>query len=1723
MSTENSDPKSVPEREENAAIEENKTPPPKRRWFSARNLLILAAIPLALILILALVGYLAIRTGYVGNQIKNNFVAQMSKFGIRLEIGSFETTFSPLGLKMRNVELFDAQTGEKLVKIDNLNVDATITDLYALNFRRNIRLDSTDIDGIEVWARFDENGRSNFFNLKIPEEEETNLKISYSSMKLAIQNGVIHYGDKHYKLSGKSQNIKVLIEPENPSESSQEIANRRFKFDFSTKNSTLSFEDKPVTPIDLAINGVATESFAEINSLRLQTPLAESKLSGQLENWEKLRYNLKIESTVDLTQTNEFLPTSSAIRGVGNFSGTVTGEGEKYKINGEIQSDALAADNVRLKALQVNGTLEGENSTYEANGKAVAELLTAGDFQLNLLQIMGQVTGTGTDFRWIGELQAAAARAPNNTTIAGLILKDAVAEYKDKKFSGSVGTVTAREFYNPDAKINGLQANGAKINSVDGVTNAEINNVRANSVQAKDTNLRGVTANNVKIRDENGVTNVEAGNLTAQNVENPDAKINGLTAQNVEAQVRDNGAVEANARNVRADNVQAQGATVKDLNAVSVNVQNQGNQTNLQAENLQVGGVETEQVVLGNLNIAGVRLKIVEGRIEGSSGDINAGNVTLNKTNDLPQGGKLENVKISRPEFVLEPSGRYRASLDLSLGGGVLGSVQVGAARATVNANNDQVELNNLSAQILEGQVNGRATVALTKNNQSKITARFENLDLAKVVALQGGRVIPLTGKTSGDVNLNFPGTNFRAATGTLTADFKASAGNTERGLIPLNGKLGLKATNGLFDIDFANFNTEKTAFNAKGRFDLDGNNSNLQFAVNSTDASEAIRIVKAFNLSPELEEQLAENQIELAGNLTFNGTLRGNLQNPTIDGRAALDALVVRGRNLGSLSTDLSVAPGGINLTDALLAENGGGTVRFSLDVPATGKDNIAVNAVIDRVNTGNIFAALPIQNYLPEGFQDIRAEASGKINITGIPNNLNGTAELNSSGGAIGNESFDSLTARLTFQNTLVNIENFEIRQDEGLLTANGTYEGETAIFNLKLRGEKLQIQRLRSLFGTRDLPDMAGVINTNATATGEVTDFSTFNISFDGVGRDIALNGKRYGNVNFVGRTQNQQLVANLTADINGTQQLVSANVNFADKNLPIRLETVFNQTELAPFITLFVPNQEVEVTGRATGTVFLAGNLYENGKFTTGNLSGEARFTELSIQVQDTPLTAVEPIFVRFTPQNLVFENAKFAGAGSNLVVGGTKALADNIDNDLTINGRINLRILNTLSRNQFFGGLADLNVRLVDNNANSRLAGSVKFNNSTFSTIISDQRLNFTNIEGRVLFNSNQAQIDRLTANLGGGRVTATGGAVVEDLKLQQFRLDLVGRDVSAPLPRGFNRSVADAEISITGRRISNKPIPSVIGSVENFETLISGNIYVKRATYTQDVDVADFISDRDGGTISYGTGEPALGVPQLRLRVEGRDALIIRNNVADLTASFSLNVTGDVNEPVLTGRVIPNGGTLVLFNNTRYDIQRGYIEFPQQRNASPIFSLQAEADINGYQVLLDTSGSLDDLSSARINLRSNPSLPQADVVSLITTGSLSNTDGGIPTLAQTGLNTAANVLTESLINSPVRRATDKLFGLNKFEIDPILTGQRGLNPSARLTVGRQINRNLAVTYSTNLSADRNQVLAFEYRVSNRLSFVAQYEQGSLNNVTRNNDNFSFEVRFRRRF
>src|SRR6185503_15329582 len=228
---------------------------------------------------------------------------------------------------------------------------------------------------------------------------------------------------------------------------------------------------------------------AEIHKLELKSPVAEAKMDGVLDDWRALRYTMNVTSSVDLTQLSDALQPGATLRGAGNFSGTITGEGDQFKINGQMQSDALAADNIRLQGLNVSASGSVQGKTYEINGKAVADLLNAGDFQLDSLQIAGNVMGTGSNFRWIGELRAVAEKS-YGTTLTGLILHDARAEMNEGVLTASSSQFAANGLVGSGASVNGITASDLRVRRQDNVTVASVANVKAGNITASGAQVK---------------------------------------------------------------------------------------------------------------------------------------------------------------------------------------------------------------------------------------------------------------------------------------------------------------------------------------------------------------------------------------------------------------------------------------------------------------------------------------------------------------------------------------------------------------------------------------------------------------------------------------------------------------------------------------------------------------------------------------------------------------------------------------------------------------------------------------------------------------------------------------------------------------------------------------------------------------------------------------------------------------------------------------------------------------------------------------------------------------------------------------------------------------------------------------------------------------------------------------------------------------------------------
>ncbi len=1292
-----------PTENESPDTQKTETPEKRRGYFSRRNVgLVLGGIAILLVLV-SLLAVVLYKTGVGDTYVKNQFRAKMQDIGVDFDADVFRLTVNPLELELRNATFNDRVTGDKLFFVRDARLHLSVNNLFAWQLSRDISIDTTEINGAEAWVKFDENGKSNFSNLKLVQDEAGGaVNFKYESINFSLRDSVVHFGDLSRKIDADANNVMFFLEPEN-----YEIPDdqKRYKFELTSSESKFVYDGNPLKPIGIHAKGIADRQGAEISELKLTTPIGESLLSGTVSDWASFKYTFNIDSSVDLTQTSNIFPLGTTLRGVGNFKGTVAGEGENYKVDGKIASDTLAADGIYLRGVNVAGTVAGTNSTYEANGTAVAELFTFEDFRVEFPKIVGNVRGTGTDFRWVGELEAVAAKS-NSLTLGGLFLSDAVAEYKDKQLTASTTNGRAKKFSIAENEFENLVARDMRFKLVDGKITLTSPNASADSFTTEDYQLRGVKGRDLKVTNVKKQTDVDVASLNAESATVKNTELKNIKADNFQFKDLPN-STELTAKNLRAERLNADGVRIDGLEAPQIDLVDTPADTVIYSDQLRVAKLDTDAATLGSLNIAGVRLTIKQGRVEVRSKDINAGTIALNKNSTLKDGGKLNDVVIAAPVFVLEPSGRYRATADMSLGGGIIGNIPLGNAQAKVELNNDRVDLSELTAKVMDGTLAGNAQIAFNNKQRSSINAGFSGLDLSKLVALQGGRILPLEGRTSGDVDLTLNGTDYRTLSGNVNVDITAKAGekDSDKETIPIVGNVRLTAQDGLFNVDLAQLNTDKSGLSATGRFDIRGNDSKLKVTLNSSDAAEIERLVRISNISPAFEQQFDSMQLAVSGDLNFDGTFTGNLLDPIIDGSTSLAKLSVRGRDVGSLSTDLHRDPTLVLLTQGKLTEIAGGTIDFEVNVPSYGVNNLAVNAKLNNVNAGNLLSALPFT--LPERLRDFGGTTSGTVDLRGLPNESAGSIDISSKNGTVAGQSFDSLTAKAVFADTVVDLQTAEITVGEGSASAKGSYDYDSTAFDLDLTANKLPVQLLASFLPENpSIPLLTGTVDMTAKAIGRADRTSTFDVAFNGSANNVTVNDSAVGNIQFNGTTANSQLNAALTATLDGQPQVINASVNFADEQLPFKVTNELDNGSLGPLLALIPQLKGIKIGGNATGNIEFGGNLASrdgegNLVYSTDGLKGSARLSKLSLSLEGTPLVATEPVVVLFSTREIIFESARFSGGGSNLTIAGTKALTDEGNNDLSIDGRVNLSLLNVVpgisASDTFFAGFADVSM------------------------------------------------------------------------------------------------------------------------------------------------------------------------------------------------------------------------------------------------------------------------------------------------------------------------------------------------------------------------------------------------------------------------------------------
>jgi len=171
----------------------------------------------------------------------------------------------------------------------------------------------------------------------------------------------------------------------------------------------------------------------------------------------------------------------------------------------------------------------------------------------------------------------------------------------------------------------------------------------------------------------------------------------------------------------------------------------------------------------------------------------------------------------------------------------------------------------------------------------------------------------------------------------------------------------------------------------------------------------------------------------------------------------------------------------------------------------------------------------------------------------------------------------------------------------------------------------------------------------------------------------------------------------------------------------------------------------------------------------------------------------------------------------------------------------------------------------------------------------------------------------------------------------------------------------------------------------------------------------------------------------------------------------------------------------------------------------------PSIDLNATARVEDYDITLGLHGTSDKLA---VTYRSDPPLPEADVVALLALGRTQNQQRlYTQQQIQSGANQTTDTLLGAALNASVSSRVQKLFGAGSVKVDPNYLGALG-NSTSRIIVEEQLGRNLTLTYATNVNTTGQQLLQAEVAINRHASLLVARDESGV---------FSMVIKFTRRY
>jgi translocation and assembly module TamB len=831
----------------------------------------------------------------------------------------------------------------------------------------------------------------------------------------------------------------------------------------------------------------------------------------------------------------------------------------------------------------------------------------------------------------------------------------------------------------------------------------------------------------------------------------------------------------------------------------------------------------------------------------------------------------------------------------------------------------------------------------------------------------------------------------------------------------------------------------------------------------------------------------------ELAGKLNFDGEVSGKLTSPTIQGKldvadfefplaAALPAPTnttaprqqqPKRLRLDSGSAEIALNPQGVIVRHGV-ARRAGSQANFDVSAMLnegqfTDSSRVAAHLVVRDAALGDIQQILGY-NYAVTG------TVSANVTISGTKANPEGGGHLQLVNGSVYGEPVRSASADVFLMRHELRVSKLLAIHNGAQFTGSGEYNLQTSAFSFQAVGSNFQLATIRRLQNARGT--LAGLLNFNATGSG-TTQKPVINASARL--HNVVVNGERVGDATLSAITQGDSLKLTARSNFQAAEFWLDGTVKLHDPLWSANMTARFTNFDFMPYL-------QPLLQGRMTGRSFTAGTLTIEGPLKEPKeLTIKAEVPRLTADMQGIQLHNSDPIQLSMAKGIVRVDSFKMVGPDTQMDLRGTVRVAEENRVRLRAEGRMNLKLAESFNSDLNSSGFADFNVSIGGVITRPTVQGEVRITNGSFTLI--DFPNGLSNVNGSLLFTEDRVQVQSLTAHTGGGDIRI-GGFATYSPQLG-FNLTAQGQDIRLRYPQGIS-STANMDLKLTGT-MSN--------------ATLAGDVTITRFGLNSQFDLALYLAK----TSRMEAGAPSLlNNLHFNMHVTSTPELQVQSSLAKLAGNVDLRVRGTGANPVLLGRVNVTEGQF-SFNGASYRLERGDVTFSNPTKTEPNIDVEATTRVRDYDITLGFHGQIS--HGLNTNYRSDPPLPQADIINLLAFG---RTREEAEMVSQSGgssyTGVVGNAILGQALNSAVSDRVQRLFGVSRVKIAPDV-GSTTTNPTAQVTIEQQVSNKVTITYITSLAQSSQQSIFVEYNINPQLSIIAGRDQYGV---------VSFDVKIRQR-